>query len=54
MYEFSTKCKCGKRGVTYNGQGEIVCYDCSSDSHKKIIMKMEKKMIESIDREGSK
>ena len=54
MYEFSQKCACGKPGVTYNGQAEIVCYDCICDSHKKIIKEMEREMSSLKNQEGEK
>ena len=54
MYEFSQKCACGKQGVTYNGRAEIVCYDCSSESHKKLVRTAERIMSLSKNQEGNK
>ena len=40
---FSRKCACGKRGITYNGQGEIVCFDHTSLKQKQQILDLEKR-----------
>lgn len=44
---FSRKCQCGKRGITYNGQGEIVCFDHTPIKQREQMLDFEKKMKES-------